>query len=213
MQWRINSFALYKTGGMILPMRLQPIIVPGWKDSGPGHWQTLWEQSLPHAVRVRQPSWTEPRPATWHAAVAASVDAATCPALLIAHSLGCLAVASLPVPLRSRVAGAMLVAPADVERPDAPECLRGFAPIPRLPLPFQSVVVASDDDPYCSLNRAEQFARDWGSRLVVVHGGGHLNAESGLRDWPAGLKVLTALRRRAAWRVAAPLPKVPAVSC
>lgn len=211
MQWRINSFALYKTGGMILPMRLQPIIVPGWKDSGPGHWQTLWEQSLPHAVRVRQPSWTEPRPATWHAAVAASVDAATCPALLIAHSLGCLAVASLPVPLHAKVAGALLVAPPDVERLDTPACLRAFAPPPRQPLPFQSVLVAGDDDPYCCLDRAEQFARDWGSRMVVIPGGGHLNADSGLRDWPEGLRLLTALRRRSIWRVAPPMPRIPAL--
>lgn len=192
-------------------MRLQPIIVPGWKDSGPGHWQTLWERQLPHAARVRQPDWTSPRPAVWNATVAAAVDAAACPALLIAHSLGCLAVASLPVPLRPRVAAALLVAPADIERPGAPECLRAFAPIPRQPLPFQSVVVASDDDPYCALERARQFARDWGSRLVIVPGGGHLNADSGLGDWAEGLKILTALRRRAAWRVSPPLPRVPAV--
>jgi len=192
-------------------MRLQPIIVPGWKDSGPGHWQSLWERLLPHAVRVRQPDWSAPQPAVWNAAVAATVDAATCPALLIAHSLGCLAVANLPVPLRSKVAAALLVAPADIERPGAPDCLAAFAPIARQPLPFQSVVVASDDDPYCRLERAQQFARDWGSRLIVVPAGGHLNADSDLGDWPEGLKILTALRRRAAWRVSPPLPRVPAV--
>jgi len=192
-------------------MRLQPIIVPGWKNSGPGHWQTLWEQTLPHATRVVQPDWTDPCPAVWHGAVAAAVDAARCPALLIAHSLGCLAVASLPVPLRAKVAGALLVAPSDVERDNAPECLRAFAPVPRQFLPFQSVVVASDNDPYCALPRAEAFARDWGSRLVVVPGAGHLNADSGLQDWPEGLKLLAALRRRAAWRVNPPQPRVPAV--
>ncbi|SAI05822.1 Predicted esterase of the alpha/beta hydrolase fold [Bordetella ansorpii] len=211
MQLNIYSFALFAADGMIPRMRLQPIIIPGWKDSGPAHWQTLWEQSLPHAVRVRQQSWSDPHPATWHAAVAAAVDAAACPALLIAHSLGCLAVASLPVPLHSRVAGALLVAPADVERTELPQCLRAFAPMPRQSLSFQSVVVVGDDDPYCALQRAEGFARDWGSRLVVVPSGGHLNADSGLNDWPAGLKLLTSLRRRATWRMAAPLPKVPAV--
>lgn len=211
MQWNIYSFALFAPGGMIRRMRLQPIIVPGWKDSGPAHWQSLWEQTLPHAVRVRQQDWNDPRPATWHAAVAAAVDAASCPALLIAHSLGCLAVASLPVPLHARVAGALLVAPADVERGELPDCLRAFAPVPRQSLSFQSVVVVGDDDPYCAVQRAEAFARDWGSRLVVVPGGGHLNADSGLKDWPAGLKLLTSLRRRATWRMAAPLPKVPAV--
>lgn len=196
---------------MMAGMRLQPIIVPGWQDSGPGHWQTLWEQTLPHAVRVRQPDWLNPQPAVWNATLAACVDAASCPTLLIAHSLGCLAAVSLPVPLRAKVAGALLVAPADVEQPGTPECLRAFAPIPRHSLPFQSVVVASDDDPYCSLERAREFAADWGSRFVALHGLGHINADSGLGDWPEGLKLLAALRRRAAWRVNPPQPKVPAV--
>ena len=86
--------------------------------------------ALPHAIRVQQRDWEQPSCAEWTAAVAAEVDKARSPVLLIAHSLGCLACAALPVPLRAKVAGALLVAPADVERADAPDCLRGFAPIP-----------------------------------------------------------------------------------
>lgn len=112
-------------------MRLQPIIVPGWKDSGPEHWQSRWAALLPHAVRVQQRDWQNPVSAEWISTLAGLVDQARSPVLLIAHSLGCLISAALPVPLRAKVAGALLVAPADVERPDAPDCLRGFAPIPR----------------------------------------------------------------------------------
>ena len=211
MQKTIYSFAFISWRGIIDAMRFQPIIVPGWKDSGPGHWQTRWEQCVPHVQRVRQPDWENPDPAVWNATVAACVDAAACPVLLIAHSLGCLAAANLPVPLRAKVAGALLVAPADVEQPGMPECLRAFAPVPAQSLPFQSVVVAGDNDPYCHLERARQFAAAWGSRLEVIPQGGHINADSGFGEWPQGLKLLSALRRRAIWRVAAPLPRVSPV--
>lgn len=211
MQKTINSFELLKAGVIMCPMRLQPIIVPGWKNSGPEHWQSRWQSLLPHARRIEQSDWQNPRSSDWIARLAAGVDEARSPVLLIAHSLGCLISAALPVPLRAKVAGALLVAPADVERADAPECLRGFAPISRQPLPFQSVVVASDDDPYCALERARAFAADWGSRIVVVPGAGHINAESGLEDWPQGLKLLGALRRRASWRVSPPPERIPPV--
>lgn len=196
---------------MMAAMRLQPIIVPGWKNSGPEHWQSRWASSLPHAVRVEQRDWENPSPSEWISTLAAQVDQARSPVLLIAHSLGCLISASLPVPLRAKVAGALLVAPADVERLDAPACLRAFAPISRQSLPFQSVVVASDDDPYCRLERARAFAQDWGSRVVVLSGAGHINADSGLADWPQGLKIFGALRRRASWRIATPAKRIPPV--
>lgn len=208
MQKTIYSFALLRPRGIMAAMRLQPIIVPGWKNSGPQHWQSRWMALLPHARRVEQRNWEHPAPGEWIAALATEVNEARSPVLLIAHSLGCLISAALPVPLRAKVAGALLVAPADVERENAPACLRSFGPVPRHSLPFQSVVVASDDDPYCQLERARAFARDWGSRLVVVPGAGHINAESGLDDWPQGLKLLGALRRRAVWRVTPPPERI-----
>lgn len=190
-------------------MRLQTILVPGWKNSGPRHWQTLWAERLPNVRRLQQHDWQNPSRAAWIQSLAQAVDEAPWPVLLIAHSLGCLVSAGLPVALHARVAAALLVAPPDVEQPDTPVCLRDFAPAPRRPLPFQSVVVASDNDPYCSLPRAERFARDWSSRLVILPAAGHINADSGLGEWPQGLKLLAALRRRAVWRVTAPPPIRP----
>jgi predicted alpha/beta hydrolase family esterase len=190
-------------------MRFQPIIVPGWKNSGPDHWQTLWQGCLPHAVRVAQRDWENPDPRAWIATLACCVEAAPWPVLLIAHSLGCVTAAALPPALHGRVAGALLVAPADIERAGAAPCLAAFAPIANRPLPFQSVVVASDNDPYCSLQRARYFAQHWGSRVLVLPGAGHINAQAGYGPWPDGLKALRALRRRAAWRVAAPRRRIP----
>lgn len=211
MQKTIYSFELLGPRGMMAAMRLQPIIVPGWKNSGPDHWQSRWATLLPHAVRIQQRDWENPAAPEWIATLAAEVDQARSPVLLIAHSLGCLISAALPVPLRAKVAGALLVAPADVESADAPACLRGFLPIPRQPLPFQSVVVASDNDPYCRLERARAFAQDWGSRVIVLPGAGHINADSGLADWPQGLKIFGALRRRASWRIPTPAKRIPPV--
>jgi len=193
-------------------MRFQPILVPGWQDLGPGHWQAHWLHSLPHARRLPPPAGPAPDPARWQADLATCVDSARWPVLLIAHDVGCLVVAGLPVPLCGRVAGALLVAPTDVEHPATPPSLRGFAPIARRPLSFQSVLVAGDADPRCSAERARQLAADWGSRLVLAPQAAHFDDCEG-DSWPQGLKLLAALRRRAAWRITPPQPRVPPVPC
>ena len=48
----------------------------------------------------------------------------------------------------------VLVAPSDTEAPRYPEGPEGFKPMPRNRLPFPSIVVASTDDPYVTLERA-----------------------------------------------------------
>lgn len=192
-------------------MRLQPLIVPGWKGSGPHHWQSRWEARLPRAIRIRQNDWETPVRTDWVGALAQAIEAATRPPLLIAHSLGCITVAHLPHAIRQRVAGALLVAPADVERPNAPDVLRDFAPIPRTPLPFPSFVVASSDDPYCEPGRARELAHDWGSEFLLIENAGHLNTESRLGDWPQGLRILATLRRRSCWRVPVAPPRIAAM--
>lgn len=192
-------------------MRLQPIIVPGWHGSGPGHWQSRWTTQLARAIRVEQRDWSRPERTDWVAALAAAIDAATRPPLLIAHSLGCITVAHLPLPIRQKVAGALLVAPADVEREHAPAALAGFAPIPRTAFPFPSIVVASTDDPYCPIERAEGLARDWAAEFVTLAHAGHINAASSLGDWDYGKRLLTTLRRRCSWRVPIPPARVAAM--
>lgn len=192
-------------------MRLQPLIVPGWKGSGPLHWQSRWQARLPRATRVEQDDWEAPTRTAWVAALATAIENASRPPLLIAHSLGCITVAHLPMAIRQHIAGALLVAPADVERDDAPAVLRDFAPVPAVPLPFPSIVVVSTDDPYCSPARAQAFATNWGSELMMVPDAGHLNDASGLGDWPEGLRLLTSLRRRACWRVPVATTRIAAM--
>ena len=165
------------------------LIVPGLGGSDDGHWQTRWASRLATARVVVQDDWHAPEPEAWCARVGEAVAAATRPVVLIAHSLGVVACveASRRFPA-GRIAGAVLVALPDVERtPNLPESVRAFAPLPREPLPFPSLLVASRNDPYCAYDRAEDFSYAWGSALVDAGESGHLNAASGHGPWPEGL--------------------------
>src|SRR3546814_6249886 len=41
------------------------LIVPGLNNSGPSHWQTLWEQSRPDCERVDLGMWSRPHRNHW----------------------------------------------------------------------------------------------------------------------------------------------------
>ena len=175
---------------------LDIVIQPGWQDSGPQHWQSRWQILLPQALRVAHGNWLEPDPGIWRAGLDAALAATSRPALVVAHSLGCVAVARHVAHGGRPIAGALLVAPADVERDDVSPLLRGFAPVPRVPLPFPAIVVASTDDPYCRPAQAQAYADAWGAELVWIERAGHINADSGFGDWPQGLELLARLAEK-----------------
>jgi predicted alpha/beta hydrolase family esterase len=167
------------------------LVLPGWKNSGPAHWQSIWEDRFPEWRRVQQQNWLHPQRGAWVDALQRAVAASERPLLLVAHSLGCITVAHWAAQHGGgRIAGALLVAPADVERSAVAASLRGFAPIPRRALPFPSLLVASDNDPACQAWRAAGFAQDWGSEFRLLPGAGHINADSRLGDWNEGLGLL-----------------------
>ena len=166
------------------------IIVPGWRDSGTGHWQTLWADRLPGAQRVRQDDWVTPTRAAWVGSLAKTIEAAPGPVVLAAHSLGCMAVVHLPTEVLGRIQGALLVAPADPERRAV---LSDFAPAPCERLPYRSILVASSNDPFCPIRLAGAYARSWGSEFVRLQDAGHINVESGHGEWPLGLALLQSL--------------------
>ncbi|MBA9003795.1 RBBP9/YdeN family alpha/beta hydrolase [Thermomonospora cellulosilytica] len=171
----------------------QVLVLPGYENSGPGHWQTLWERENPGYRRVEQRDWSFPQAGEWTAALHEAVAAASGQVALVAHSLGCIAVARWaaehPGTARDLVRAALLVAPADVERlPDLP--LGSFAPIPRRALPFRTTVVGSRNDPYMAFERTVEFSGAWGADLVDLGDAGHINADSGLGSWPEGRRLL-----------------------
>jgi hypothetical protein len=142
-----------------------------------------------------QGDWLEPRLDDWLAALDRQIRACPTPPVLAAHSLACPLVAHWAT--RNRrigVKAALLVAPADVESPaHTPDEVRNFSPIPLGPLPFPSIVVASDDDPFVTPARARAFAQAWGGRLVMLSRAGHINADAGFGPWPEGLRLLAEL--------------------
>lgn len=173
-----------------MAQQVRIIIVPGWRDSGPGHWQTLWQAQLPEAERVVQDDWLTPKRGAWVQALEQLILSRPEPVVLVAHSLGCITTVHLGAAAAARVQGALLVAPADPERRGA---LADFAPVPANRLPYRSILVASNTDPFCPVRLAGAYARSWGSEFVRLQDAGHINVESGHGPWPLGWGLLQSL--------------------
>ncbi len=177
---------------------MKRLIVQGLDGSGPGHWQRIWLEEDPDAVAVEQESWSAPTLNAWLSRLEAAVEANP-GSLVVAHSLGTVLLAHLAGRRPElAIAGALLVAPADVDCPNcAPERIRGFAPLPVEPLPFPATVVASRNDPYMGFDKASALAEAWGADLVDLGRAGHINVASGFGRWPRGYRLADALERRA----------------
>lgn len=182
------------------------ILVPGLGDSGPDHWQSRWGHAHPAYRRVRQRNWHQPEVAAWVDALDREIRQAPSPVILVGHSLGCITIAEWAQRAWADIRGALLVAPADVDQRPF------FETTPLRPLPFPSVLVASDDDPYLTLDRARLFAQHWGSRLVNLGQVGHINVESGFGPWPEGETLLAELRAGALRTLSGPVAGTVQVS-
>lgn len=170
------------------------LLLPGWLDSGPGHWQTRWETE--HGFeRVVQDDWVWPRRGDWMTRLEDAVLADERPAVLVAHSLGCHLVAAWAAHSRhvGRVRAALLVAPPDLDRAELPPQLAGWRGTPRLPLPFPALLAYSSNDPFACADAALAMASDWNAPTWATGARGHLNADSGLGDWPQALQRLCGL--------------------
>jgi len=166
------------------------LIVPGYKGSGSDHWQTRWEKKLSTARRVAMGDWHKPVFEDWRDNLIEAVKTTTKPVVLIGHSIGSQVITHAADRFGGRVAGALLVAPPDVENPDIrPRHLLTFGPYRRDPLPFPSVTIASRTDAFCEFGKAEEMAASWGSLFMDAGDSGHLNHESGHGPWPEGLMV------------------------
>lgn len=169
------------------------MIVPGLDNSGPQHWQSRWQHLFPTCVRIEQEHWDRPDLQKWSQRLQEGlfqkmpVDR---PILLIAHSFGCLttihsALAHVPL-IKERVAGALLVAPADPEK-------FGVSAELRASVPFPSIVVGSQNDPWMEASETVKWAKLWGSEYIDAGALGHINADSQLGDWVDGQALLERL--------------------
>lgn len=182
-------------------MRHTVLIVPGFHGSGPGHWQSWLEGELPEARRVAGIDWDTPLLARWAGEVRREIDAAAGAVWLVAHSFGCLASAVAAADRPQRVAGLLLVAPADPERfellgvREDPQRSAGVGRfLPQSAFSCPSILVASRSDPWLQPDAARAWAERWGSRLIDIGDAGHVNVDSGHGPWPLALSLLQQLR-------------------
>ena len=170
---------------------VQFVLVPGIGGSDAEHWQSRWQDALgPRALRIRPASWDEPDAEDWVAAIDAAVTETS---VLVAHSLGCLAVAAWSARLngRARPLGAFLVAAPDPGAPSFPARAHGFD-APSAPLDLPGLLISSSDDPYCQPERSRQLGTAWRTPVLDVGAHGHLNGASNLGDWCEGQRLLVA---------------------
>jgi uncharacterized protein len=172
------------------------LIVPGLNGSGPVHWQTLWGRQYGFE-RVEQKDWTNPDSVSWVKTLDAAIHSRPDKLVVIAHSLGCWAVmkwVALHPDREDRVQAALLVAPPDLTSPTAlPRSVLDFALFQKKMLPFPSILVGSENDPYMTLDKAQTLACEIGSRFVNAGFVGHINVDSGHGKWPQGEALLKQL--------------------
>ncbi|MDH6146448.1 MULTISPECIES: RBBP9/YdeN family alpha/beta hydrolase [Paraburkholderia] len=166
-------------------------VVPGIGSSGPLHWQSVWQAAYPDWQRLAVADWDYVVCNDWVSALEGQLAANARETVIVAHSLGCLAVVHWAARYARTIRGALLVAVPDPASPAFPRvATSGFAPLPSERLPFPTTVVSSINDPYGSFDHARVCAMAWGSELVEVGAKGHLNADSNLGDWPEGFQLL-----------------------
>jgi hypothetical protein len=149
------------------------------------------------SVRVKQRDWHDPHLPDWASRVRREITRAAGPIFIVAHSFGALAAVQAACDHAERIAGVLLVAPADPESFGVAEFL------PVKPLGFPAIVVASTNDPWMSFDAARQWSTLWRAEFVNLGDAGHVNADTGFGPWPEGLALLERLRRAAEYRSAA----------
>ena len=177
------------------------LIIPGYDNSGPEHWQTYWEKSLPNAIRVNQRDWLNPIRSEWVDTLNKSIQEIEGPKILVAHSLGCNAVVEWANKYDGNIKGVLLVSPPDIEavfNADTPtpidpaliELVKQWMPAPYLRLQYPTTLIASSSDQYTKIENSQKLANKWGCEFINIGDAGHINDESGYGPWEDGKKHL-----------------------
>lgn len=174
------------------------LILPGWQDSGPEHWQGIWLKKYPNAVKVEEKDWLYANKDEWVEGLNNCIEKhKDNEIVLVGHSLACATIAhwsnEYGAKTSTKIKGALLVSPSDMDTSLIPKEITGFNPMPIGSLKFKTIVVVSSNDPWVSLDRAEYFAKCWGAELVNIGEHGHINVDAGYGEWPTGEELLQRL--------------------
>jgi len=181
------------------------LLIPGIDGSGPEHWQTRWAIKRADCEVLDLGDWALPERDRWVGRLDRAIERRDGrPIVLVAHSLGCLLVSwwAERYPEKGRrIAGALLVAPCDVNRGHDARLAR-YAPMPAAALPFPTLMIGSTNDPYASTDRLEEYAKTLDADFVELGALGHINAASQLGGWAQGERMLELLRAQTVphWR-------------
>jgi uncharacterized protein len=169
------------------------LIVPGYEGAGPTHWQQRMAGKLSTARVIVQTDWAYTSLTDAVGELVADVQSATRPIVFVAHSTGSTlvahAIASLvQLGLADRIKGGFLVVPpSELALAEMDKLDPAFAQVPREPLSFPSVLVASSNDAHASLEQSADLALAWGAKLVEAGAQGHIDVASGHGPWPEGM--------------------------
>src|SRR6187431_588039 len=187
------SFTFHAESHQDFPQSLsdQPVlIVPGLRNSDEQHWQSLWQAQLPTSKRIHVDDWSTPDLDKWKAGIRAELKKLDQPAVIIAHSFGTLASASIAAEFPEKIAALFLVAPAD------PDKFHIASRLPQTFLPVPAKIIASSNDPWLTDSKAAYWALQWGADFLRLKNVGHINSESNLGIWQDGVVLLQELLRK-----------------
>jgi hypothetical protein len=188
-----RSHALCSRQREKIKITMTPVLnIPGLGGSGPTHWQSRWEELYPDCRRMGPCNWNLPDKAEWMSALNTSILACAVPPIVVAHSLGCALLAHWGLRHNSApIKAALMVAPTDVDNRDTiPAEISAFGPMPLGVLPFPTIVIASTNDHYVQIHRAQLFATAWGADFLNLGDTGHINADSHLGQWDFGWELV-----------------------
>lgn len=174
-------------------MATQILIAPGFRGSGEDHWQSYWEKENADFIRIEQSDWNHPIAEEWAETIERYVREAKEDVVVVAHSLGCIALAYWSQKTRLRIKGALLVAPPNTRDKKLKSALKGYWSVPQQVLPFKTLLIASTNDEYMTIEQSEALANVWGSEFINVGEKGHINGASNLKNWPEGRTFLNKL--------------------
>lgn len=173
------------------------LLIPGRDHGRRGHWQTAWLHERDDCIGVDIGNWDDPARSTWLSQIDQAINMVTSPVVLVAHDLGCLAIAEWAALLGKRaarrIAGALLVAPPDPLAPAGGDRVRRFGMLPQAMLPFPAILIASHNDPTATIERSRAMAAEWVTDFLDVGPLGHLDARSHLGSWTDGQRLLDIL--------------------
>jgi predicted alpha/beta hydrolase family esterase len=166
-------------------MAITIVNVPGYTNAGPAHWQTLLEDKFVNFERVIQQDWLSPVREKWIQGIEETLSKIEGDIILVGHSCGAVAIVQWALACdSSKVKGALLVSPADIDSDSAIVPIQVQRPLPESRLPFSTKLIYSDNDEHSSALRSEKMGSDWGSELILVKGASHFHTEAGFGQWP-----------------------------